>query len=151
MIGLRSALATLFLSTAFVSRPLVAQMGFASGIHTVSVTIPPRVKVQVSPFSAAMSPSSAIATNKQMGGVAVSVTATQPWILSIGTSAETSRSVKWSHGQNRGYVAISPQEATVASGSRGAMSADATLFVRNDSTGRTNDADAAVVLTLAAR
>jgi hypothetical protein len=152
MVAFRSVLATLFLSTALVSRPLVAQMGSATGVHTVSVTIPPRVKVQVSSFAASTIATSSIIGNKQAGGVTVSVTATRPWILSIGASPN-SRSVKWSRNQNTGYAALSPSQATVASGAHGTTSSDATLYLRADAAADRADTadDTPVVLTMAAR
>ena len=152
MVGFRSVLATLFLSTALVSRPLVAQMGYATAVHTVSVTIPPRVKVQVSSFTASPS-SSSLANSQTSGGVAVTVTATQPWILSIGTTTKKTGAVKWSRSQKDGYASVSANQATIASGAHGTTSADATLYLRADSAeGRANNADEApVVLTIVAR
>jgi hypothetical protein len=152
MFGSRSVLATLFLSTALVSRPLVAQMGYATAVHTVSVTIPPRVKVQVSSFISSPS-SSSIANSQPSGGVAVNVTATQPWTLSIGTTTKKTGAVKWSRSQQNGYASVSSNHATIASGAHGTTSADATLYLRADSAeGRPNDTDEApVVLTMVAQ
>jgi hypothetical protein len=133
------------MSTALISRPLVAQMGNASAIHTVSVTIPPRVKVQVSSFAASSASSTSMAS-KPAGGVAVSVTATQPWILSIGAAKKNARSVKWSRSEQGGYAALSPSQTTLASGEHGTTSADATVFISADSAD-----DTPVVLTIAAQ
>jgi hypothetical protein len=144
MVGCRSVLITLFLATALIARPLAAQMGNASSIHTVSVTIAPRVKVQVSSFPA----SSAAITKSSVSGVAVSVAATRPWTLSV-ASTKSGRSVKWSRSRQRGYAPLSANQATVASGEHGATSVDTAIFFNADSANSTSDSP--VVLTIVAR
>jgi hypothetical protein len=124
-------------------------MGNASAIHTVSVTIAPRVKVQVTSFAASATASVSVADTRPASGVAVSVTATQPWILSIGATKKSVRAVRWSRSQQGSYAALSANQATVASGERGTTSADATLFLSADNANDSNDAP--VVLTMVAR
>ena len=148
MVGFRSVPVTLVLATALVSRPLGAQNGYATAVHTVSVTVPPRVKTQVSSFSVSTLSSQPITAGKPVRGVAVRVTATQPWILSIGAAKKSAPTVKWSRTQHTGYSSISVNQAKVAAAARGTTTTDATLFLSSDVE---TTADAPVLLTMAAQ
>ena len=60
MVKLRRSLLAIVVGSAMISRAALAQHGSSSSLlHTVSVTVPPRVKVQV----AALSPTSASAVS----------------------------------------------------------------------------------------
>jgi hypothetical protein len=84
--------------------------------------------------------------------VAVNVSATQPWSLSIAAPARNSHaSVKWSRSQQGAYAAITGS-SSVASAQSVTASSDATVYLRADTAANTNsDADAPVVLTIVAR
>jgi hypothetical protein len=138
----------LVLGTALFSSRAIAQGSSSSLTHVVTVTVPPRVKVQISnavPFvQNVVNGSSVQATTN---GLAVSVRATQSWTLSIGSN--TKSPMKWSHDQSSGFARIG-SDAIVASGTNSQIPTAATVYFQNDANG-----DAAVsgsvVLTVAAR
>lgn len=138
----------LVLGTALLSSGAIAQGSSVSLAHMVTVTVPPRVKVQISnavPFvQNAVSGSSVHATTN---GLAVSVRATQSWALSI--SSNNKSPIKWSHDQTSGFAPIG-SDAIVASGTNSQIPTAAAVYFRNDSTGSTAGSDA-VILTVAAR
>jgi hypothetical protein len=88
-VAFRSIVMTLAIAMFVVSRPVLAQPASSSLTHTVSLTVQPRVKVVVrnvatqpgAPVAGSVSASSA-------EGLALSVTATRPWMLLVGTAAE---------------------------------------------------------------
>ena len=128
MTATRRTLAALALGTALVARPALGQQGSSVSLtHTVSVTVPPRVKVQVGAVAATTSSST------QSGALSVSVSATQAWVLSIG-SAKSSR-LQWSSDAMSGYAGVSPRDVMIASGQISQSPAAATLFFRNASAG----------------
>jgi hypothetical protein len=114
MAGLRSILTALALGTAIISRPAVAQRGSSSSLtHVVSVTVPPRVKVQVGKISSSVVAAvKAPASIVSVGGLAVSVSATRSWVLAIGSGA-------------------TPAQLTVASGTLVSDPGAGTVFFRN--------------------
>ena len=90
MTGLRGMLTGLVLGSALFSRQAVAQHGSSVSLtHMVTVTVPPRVKVQISNAAPvvqnAVNGSSVQATTN---GLAVSIRATQSWTLSISFSSQ---------------------------------------------------------------
>src|SRR3954467_7660141 len=87
------------LGTALFARPALGQQSASVSLtHTVSVTVPPRVKVQVSAASvgAQMVPGSPAA-------LSVSVSATQSWTLSIGSSRS---GVQWTTNRASGFSRV---------------------------------------------
>ena len=88
MAHLRSTLTVLALSSALISRSAVAQHGASVSLtHTVSVTVPPRVKVQVG--SAQVAPTALrVSGQPSANGLSLSIAATQPWTLSIGAASK---------------------------------------------------------------
>jgi len=79
---------TLAIAMLVVSRPLFAQSGSTSLTHTVSVTVQPRVKVVVR--NVATQPAAPVAGSASASGaegLALSVSATRPWLLLIGAPA----------------------------------------------------------------
>ncbi len=92
MAGLRGIVAGLAIGSAIMSLPAGAQSrGTASLTHTVSVTVPPRVKVQVSnlAFSSSAAPVS-FSSQPNAAGLSVTVDANRAWVLSIGSTSGAS-------------------------------------------------------------
>jgi hypothetical protein len=137
-------LAVLALGSALVARPALGQLGSSVSLtHTVSVTVPPRVKVQIGNVV----PSSQIGASVPSDGLAVSVSATQSWTLSIGSVNGDSK-LQWSTEQNGGFSSVSGRGATIASGNISPVPAAATVFFR--SAGRSESGADAVILTVVA-
>ena len=130
MVRLRSFFIGLALGTALISHAAVAQSS-SSLTHVVSVTVPPRVKVQIS--NATPAPQTAVtvsSTQTAPNGLSLSVNATQAWTLSIGSVTKKSR-VQWSYDPNSGFAKMDGNDATVASGTVSHVAARATVFFRN--------------------
>jgi hypothetical protein len=144
----------LALGSAIVSRPAAAQQGSSVSLtHTVTVTVPPRVKVQVS-NAAPVQSATRVSSSQATDGLALSVNATQPWTLSIGSAAQSSK-VQWSLDQISGFANVTARNATVASGALSQTPATATVFFRNatkvaTSGGEDSDGSNAVMLTVVA-
>jgi hypothetical protein len=138
----------LVLGTALLSSGAIAQGSSVSLSHVVTVTVPPRVKVQISnavPFvQNVVNGSSVQATTN---GLAVSVRATQSWTLSISSNKKSP--MEWSHDQASGFAHIG-SDAIVASGTNSQVPSAATVYFRNDAAGNSAGTDA-VILTVAAR
>ncbi|GAC1410315.1 MAG: hypothetical protein NVSMB53_04090 [Gemmatimonadaceae bacterium] len=155
MARLHGMFAVLVLGSALTSRSAAAQHGASVNVtHTVTVTLPPRVRVQVAnlaPVGRSVSRVSSVQTSTD--GLAFSISATQPWTLSIGSAAKTSH-LEWSHDRSSGFANVSAEDATVASGTIAQVPTAANVFFRNDtsSSNRGNpDGSAAVTLTVAAQ
>ena len=110
--------------------PVFAQMPASSSVvHTVSVTVPSRVRVEVKNL-----PTTSVASKPAAGprGLSVSVIATQRWALAIGTSAKRSdRRLQWSRQSARGFSNVAESGTVIARGAIAAAPVDADLFVRN--------------------
>jgi hypothetical protein len=136
---------------AILSRSSAAQHGSSTSLtHTVSVTVPPRVKVQVGALSSA-SVKSVSAASAQ--GLALSVSATRAWVLSIGSAASSkSSAVRWSTDAVSGYSKLTADQVTVASGALSTMPTDSMLFFQNLPQARSHDdaAQVPVILTVTA-
>ncbi len=89
MAGFRGILAGLVIGSAIMSLPAGAQSkGTASLTHTVSVTVPPRVKVQVANLAFSSSaPVSVSSVQPNAAGLSVTVDANRAWVLSIGSTS----------------------------------------------------------------
>lgn len=101
MAGLRGIVAALVVGSAIISLPAAAQSrGAVSLTHTVSVTVPPRVKVQVANLAFSSSaPASVSSAQPNRAGLSVTVDANRAWVLSIGsTSGASARKsqIQWS-------------------------------------------------------
>jgi hypothetical protein len=141
-----------------ISRAAVAQRGSSSSLtHTVSVTVPPRVKVQV----ASLSPTSFSAVNVESAapstqGLSLNVSATQAWVLSIGSnpSSRQNANVRWSLEAGTGFSKLTASQVRIASGTLAVDPGAATLFFRNvidtASSNQRDQSAAAVLLTIAA-
>jgi hypothetical protein len=143
MAEIHRTLAALALGTALLAGPAVGQQSASVSLtHTVSVTVPPRVKVQIGAAPAAQAvPGSAAA-------LSVSINATQSWTLSIGS---TRSRVQWATDQASGFSGVTPEAATIASGGISQRPADATLYLRSVApTGSPDGRGDTIILTVVA-
>ena len=148
MAAFRRTWTGLVLGSVIFALPVLGQQASSVSLtHTVTVTVPPRVKVQVGAVAPAVRSSATSA-----GALSISVNATQSWILSIGSNDSR---VQWSTNAAAGFAGISPTGAMIASGGISQMAANATLYLRSVESGRRMErshgegADA-VVLTVVA-
>jgi hypothetical protein len=149
-------LTAIALGNALLSHTAVAQGSSVSLTHVVTVTVPPRVKVQVSNVAPAAQ-TTAIVSSRQTptDGLALSISATQSWTLSI-TSAGKTSDMQWSHDRNSGFATIGGRDAMVASGALSQIPTAATVFFRNATTtessnrANANESDS-VILTVVAQ
>ena len=152
MVGVgRTILAAAF-ATALVSSTVVAQIGSVSLVHTVTVTVPPRVKVQVGSFS----PAQAMRVEKldsSTQGLSVSVNATQAWTLSVAAASDAApSSIRWSRDASTGYAGLTSSEVTIASGVLSNEPRAANVFFRDATGGSTIDSSSkSIVLTVSAQ
>lgn len=125
----RRTLALLALGSALVARPALGQAGASVSLtHTVSVTVPPRVKVQVGTV-AASAQQSARRINAKENALSVSVSATRSWILSIGEVGSSS-DLEWSV-DGKSFADVGSGNETVASGRISQVAAQSTLVFRS--------------------
>jgi hypothetical protein len=97
-VAFRSIVMTLAIAMFVESRPVFAQSGSTSLTHTVSVTVQPRVKVVVR--NVATQPGAPVTGSTTLEGLALSISATRPWTLLIGTpSGNGARSRQTLSGQ----------------------------------------------------
>jgi hypothetical protein len=157
MIRLRGMWTGLVLGSALVSRLAVAQNGSSVSLtHMVTVTVPPRVKVQVTNFApAAQSAVTGSSVQSTTNGLALSIRATQSWTLTISLAARTSQ-LQWSHDQASGFAQLGGHDAIVVSGTNAQVATAATVFFRNAATNgsssRTStEGSDTVMLTVAAQ
>ncbi len=155
MARIHGMFAVLALGTALISRSAAAQHGSSVSLtHTVTVTVPPRVRVQLANLAPVGNRVSGVSlVQRSTDGLAVSISATQSWTLSIGSTAKTSH-LQWSRDRNSGFANVSADDATVASGMIAQVPTATSVFFRNDteSSNRVSmDGSAAVMLTVAAQ
>ena len=147
MVGLRCMLTAIVLGSALVAHTAVAQGSSVSLTHVVTVTVSPRVKVQVSNLAPAAQSAARVSSGQTpTDGLALSISATQSWTLSINAAGKAS-DLQWSHDRSSGFAKIGGHDAMVASGTLSQVPTAATLFFRAASA---NESDA-VVLTVVAQ
>jgi hypothetical protein len=155
MARIRCMLTVLVLGSAIISRPAVAQLGSSVSLtHTVTVTVPPRVRVQVGSLAPIAQSASRVSTVQGTDGLSLSINATQSWTLAIGSASAKSR-VQWSHDVSSGFADVSSLQATVASGEISQTPTTAKVFFRNVSKGDSSiaggaEGSEAVMLTVVA-
>jgi hypothetical protein len=152
MVGFgRTILAAAF-ATALTSSTVAAQNGSVSLVHTVTVTVPPRVKVQVASFSPAARASTIGNLDSSTRGLSVSVNATQAWTLSIAAASDAApSSIRWSRHASNGYAGLTSSEVNVASGALSNQPRAANVFFRDATRGATIDSSpTSVILTVSA-
>ena len=145
----RFALTAIMLASALLSRSAVAQHGASVSLtHTVTVTVPPRVKVQVA--GAQIAPSALrVSGQPSANGLALSINATQPWTLSIGASGKTQ--LQWSRDGRSGYSALTSRDEVVASGVLSQIPTSASVFVRPAGSASGDNNASPVMLTVVAQ
>ena len=155
MVTLRRSLLAIVIGSAMISRVAVAQRGSSSSLtHTVSVTVPPRVKVEVTSFMPASI--SDVGASAPTQGLSLNVSATQAWVLSIGSnsSSQQKSDVRWSSEPGTGFSKLTSSQVRIASGTQAVDPKAATLFFRNvidtASASQRDQSGAPVVLTIAA-
>jgi hypothetical protein len=157
MVRIKGTLITLAAALAIIAQPVAAQSS-ASLTHTVSVTVPPRVKVQVAPVAVVSSGSIAASSpSASTQAISLRVNATRAWVLSIGSvaTAASRTPIRWSRAATSGYSALPVHDVSIASGILSAQSNSAELFFQNaGGANAENVADATgaqIVLTVAAQ
>ena len=132
MARIRLSLLAIVIGSALISRAAVAQLGSSSSLtHTVSVTVPPRVKVQVASFSPT-SASSAASVSPSTQGLSLTVSGTRAWVLSIGSNPSSELSaVRWSLESGTGFSKLTSSNVRIASGAVAGDPSAATVFFRN--------------------
>jgi hypothetical protein len=131
MIRLRGMWTGLVLGSAMISHQSRAQSASVSLTHVVTVTVPPRVKAQVSSFAPAAQTAARVSSiQPATDGLVITVNATQAWTLSIGSAAGKSTH-QWSHNVASGFARVDGTDATVASGTISQIPTSAAVFFRN--------------------
>ena len=112
------------------SRSAFAQSASVSLTHTVTVTVPPRVRVSIADVAAQRELGTAVTPSTK--GLAVSVRATQPWALSIGSQRQSK--LQWSHSDGSGFSSVDAKEAIIATGKQSQTPISTTVFLRQPDT-----------------
>jgi hypothetical protein len=155
MAGLRGIMAAVAIGSAVFALSASGQAGSSVSLtHTVSVSVPPRVKVQVANLAFSSQAAANVSSVKpKADGLAITVNATQAWVLSIGSgsgSAALKSRVQWSTEGASGFSTVSAQDVAVASGASYDAQA-ANVFFRSAPDATLNGRDAGiVVLTVSA-
>jgi hypothetical protein len=158
MAGLRGILAGLAISSAIIALPIEAQSpASVSLVHTVSVTVPPRVKVQVAKL-AVSTPAAVRVSSSPINaeGLSLTVSANRAWVLAIGSdvrSATRKSRLQWSPDGRSQFSAVSTRDVAIASSDSSFDGKPANLFFRNAASAArsTGYGDAeSVVLTVSA-
>ncbi|MDP9205639.1 MAG: hypothetical protein M3P12_09325 [Gemmatimonadota bacterium] len=129
----------LVLGSIAYSLPAGAQQGASVSLtHTVSVTVPPRVKVQVASLamSAAPVPANVSSRHVNPGGLSLSINASQAWVLAIGSGSSSSAlksRLQWSTNETSDFTKMTAAGVAVASGTTGYEAKAATVFFRTGS------------------
>ncbi|HMI55145.1 MAG TPA: hypothetical protein VK494_03060 [Gemmatimonadaceae bacterium] len=144
MAHFRSTLAVFSLASAIISHRAHAQQASSvSVMHTVSVTVPPRVKVELTRVASAPQNGVRISSRQAVpSALSLTISATQSWTLSIGSAAGRSQH-QWSLDRNAGFAPVTTQNSTVAAGTLSEIPAAATVFFRNSNTASSGPGDRA--------
>ena len=133
-------LTTLALGSAIIPSSATAQRGSSASLaHVVTVTVPPRIRVQVERI--APSVAAAVKVSDKKGApdaLALSVSANRAWVLSIGSGVSGARPsrVQWSLDNHSPFSGLTNGQAMIASGERSADPTVATVFLRNAAASR---------------
>jgi hypothetical protein len=161
MAGLRGLVAGLILGSAVVvAVPARAQLGSSVSLtHTVSVMVPPRVKVQVASLAVPAAVSMrAPSTRMNVDGLSLTINASQGWVLAVGSRSGSSAQkshLQWSTDGNSEFSTLISSGTAVASGVNAYEAKGATVFFRKGASagGSTLAGEASaepVVLTISA-
>jgi hypothetical protein len=162
MVQLR-ALSFAILVGGVISHPAAAQYGNVSKslMHVVSVSIAPRVKVELSPVShlSSHSDSTVVRLTSNRGdaqGLALSVRATQSWVLSMKSRASSpvarDSKLRWSSSPRGEFTPVTSADTVLVAGTPSASSADTAVFfsAAQRLSAPANSDEAAVILTVTA-
>ena len=156
MSALRPMLVALALGSAMISRTADAQNASAGLNHLLTVTVPPRVRVQMGTVAPVVQTGTYIARGQASSkGLALTVSATQAWSLSVGSVGKSN--VQWSLDSRSGFAGVTRRTARFASGKLSLVPAAATLFFRDTTAATSHSRDQAeseseaIVLTMAAQ
>lgn len=121
MAGMRGIVAGLVISSAIIALPARAQHGSSTSLtHTVSVTVPPRLKVQVSNLAFSSSALARVSSvQPKADGLSITINATQAWVLSIGSASRNTAPdsrVQWSTDGSSSFSPVTTRDVPVASG-----------------------------------
>jgi hypothetical protein len=139
-----------------ISRQSFAQTASVSLTHVVSVTVPARVKAQVSSFAPAVQTATrASSIQPATDGLVITVNATQAWALSIGSASGKSKQ-QWSRDAGSGFARVDTTDATIASGRISQVPSSAAVYFRSASAVASSDRSSSegsesVMLTVAAQ
>jgi hypothetical protein len=150
MVGLGRTLFAAVFATALIARSATAQVGSSSVVHTVSVTVPPRVKVQLGSFAPEAPAVKVGNLNSSTQGLSVSVNATQAWTLSIASADSAQSSIRWSRDASLGYTGLTSSQVTIASGVLSNQPKAANVFFRAAASDYKSDSATTVLLTVSA-
>ena len=145
----RIAIAIL-LGSIVISRPGLAQSAAVSLTHTLTVTVPPRVRVSIADVAAQRELGTTVTPTAK--GLTVSVRATRPWTLSIGSQRPSK--LEWSHSDRAGFSSVDAKEGIIASGMQSQTMISTTVFLRQpdtDSHEQDQVAQEVFVLTIVAK
>ena len=135
MTGFRGILAGLVISSSILALPANAQSrASASLTHMVVVTVPSRVKVQVASLSSNPTSVKVSANELNTIGLALTVNATQAWVLSIGSASDVATGkpgMKWSRDDRSQFSAVTAKQVTLATGVSSFDPKAANVFFRN--------------------
>lgn len=122
MAGTRGILLALAIGSAAISLPAAAQSGSSSSLtHTVSVTVPPRVKVQVANLSVSTPGVVRNAGQTKTDGLALTIKASRAWVLTASSASDASASkpnLQWSGDSSSGFSTVT-NKYVVNAGARG--------------------------------
>lgn len=114
-----------------ISRQSLAQSASVSLTHVVSVTVPARVKAQVTSFAPTVQTATRASSIKSAtDGLVITVNATQAWALSIGSPSGKSKQ-QWSRDAGSGFARVDTTDATIASGRISQLPSSAAVFFRS--------------------
>ena len=152
MAGLRGILAGLVISSPIIAHPANAQPRSSTSLtHMVVVTVPSRVKVQVASLAVSTPASTKVPPGElNTVGLALTVNATQAWVLSIGSASDVAtgkRGVQWSRDDRSQFSAVTANQVTVSTGVSSLDAKAANVFFRNANGSRDEHP---VMLTVAA-
>ena len=114
----RGILAAFAIGSAIISLPAAAQSGSSASLtHTVSVTVPSRVKVQVANFSV---PTPGVVKNvsqTKTDGLSLTINASRAWVLTAGSASDAAASkssFRWTSDSSSGLSTAFIKRSAVA-------------------------------------
>ena len=114
----RGILAAFAIGSAIISLPAGAQSGSSASLtHTVSVTVPSRVKVQVANFSGPTPGVVKNASQTNTDGLRLSINASRAWVLTAGSLSDamaSKSSFRWTSDSSSGLSTAFIKRSAVA-------------------------------------